>query len=60
MNWILIVMMHVGALGSGDSNALTSINGFETQAACIKAGEAAAHMASNTVKEIKFVCAQSK
>lgn len=60
MNWILIVMMHVGMMGDGNSNALTSVAGFESQAACVKAGNAAVAMASGTVKEIKFVCAQTK
>lgn len=60
MNWILILMMHVGPMGSGNSNALTSIGGFKTKAGCEKAGEAASEMASGTVKDIKFICAEAK
>lgn len=60
MMWILIVMMHVGVMGDGNSNALTSVAGFESIAACQKAGNDTVNMARGTVKEIKFVCAASK
>lgn len=58
--WILIVMMHVGIMGDGNSNALTSVGGFETKAACEAAGTASVKMAQGTVKEIKYVCAAVK
>ena len=60
MTWILIVMMHVGVMGDGNSNALTSIGGFQTQQACEQAGLAAKTMAHGTVKEIKYICARSQ
>lgn len=53
--FILILMMHVGGLGSGNSNALTTAE-FSTKAACIEAGEQAKKLANGTVKEIKYVC----
>lgn len=59
MTWILILMMHVGPMGSGNSNALTSIGGFQTEAACMNAGRKSESMASGTVKDIKFICARS-
>lgn len=55
--WILIIMMHVGPMGSGNSNAITSVGGFIKKQACIDAGEASKKMASGTVKEIRYVCA---
>lgn len=60
MSWILIIMMHVGPMGSGNSNALTSIGGFKTEAGCKEAGKKAQQMANGTVKDIEFICAESK
>lgn len=53
--WILIVFAHVGALGSGNSNALTTAE-FTTEARCIAAGKAAKTLANGTVKSIDFIC----
>lgn len=54
--FILIIFAHVGALGDGNSNALTSVPGFQTEAACIAAGKKAKTLANGTVKSIDFVC----
>lgn len=54
--FILIIFAHVGLLGSGNSNALTSISGFKSNESCIEAGNKAKTMADDTVKVIKFVC----
>lgn len=53
--FILILMMHVGPIGKGNSNALTTAE-FSSKEACIEAGESATRMALSTVKEIKYVC----
>jgi hypothetical protein len=53
--YVLILMMHVGALGDGNSNALTTAE-YNSKATCEAAGQVAKAMASGTVKEIKFVC----
>ena len=53
--WILILMMHVGPVGSGNSNALTTAE-FTSEEKCKQAGNEAVKMANGTVKEIKFVC----
>jgi len=55
MTHILILMMHVGAMGSGNSNALTTAE-FFSEEACKKAGEQAVALTKGTVKEIRFVC----
>lgn len=55
--WILILFAHVGALGDGNSNALTTAE-FRTQEACVSAGNASKRMAQGTVKQIEFVCAR--
>ena len=60
MTWILILMMHVGPMGSGNSNALTSVGGFKTESACVSAGKKSVAMAKGTVKDIEFVCARSE
>lgn len=57
MKWILILFAHVGPMGNGNSNAITTAE-FSTQQACMAAGAAAKRMAQGTVKSIEFVCAQ--
>jgi len=58
--YILILMMHVGPMWTGDSNALTSVSNFETEQACIEAGKKAKKMDVGTVKKILFVCVKNK
>lgn len=53
--FILILMMHVGPVGNGNSNALSTAV-FDSQQTCEAAGRAAVAMANGTVKEIKYVC----
>lgn len=55
MEYVLILMMHVGVMGSGNSNALTTAV-FSTKEACETAGKSAVKLADETVKEIKYVC----
>lgn len=57
--WILIIFAHVGALGDGNSNALTSVPGFSTEAECTDAGTTARKLAKGTVKSIDFVCVKA-
>jgi Tfp pilus assembly ATPase PilU len=58
MNYVLLIMMHVGALGDGNSNALTSIVGFKNKAACEVAATKARQLAQGTTKEIRTVCVE--
>lgn len=60
MIWTLILFAHVGALGDGNSNALTNITGFKTQQACVAAGQQAKAMAGGSVKRIEFVCVKDQ
>lgn len=53
--FILILFAHVGIMGDGNSNALTTQE-FGSQATCEQAGKQAKQMAMGTVKEISFVC----
>ena len=57
MLYVLILFAHVGVLGSGNSNALTTAE-FTSLETCKAAGEAAAKMAGGTVKNITYVCAK--
>lgn len=57
--WVLIVFAHVGAMGGGNSNALTTAY-FESKAACVYAGSAVKSMAKGTVKEITYTCVPTK
>lgn len=56
--WVLIIFAHVGPMGDGNSNALTNVPGFKSEAACNAAGKKAESMASGSTKVIKFVCVQ--
>lgn len=56
MTWVLILFAHVGVAGSGNSNALTSVPGFKTQAECAAAGKTAQQLVRGTVKELEYVC----
>lgn len=53
--YVLILFAHVGPLGDGNSNALTTQE-FNGKAACETAGNAAKNLARGTVKEISFAC----
>lgn len=53
--YVLILFAHVGAMGDGNSNALTTTE-FSSEKSCIAAGQAARNMAAGTVKKITFVC----
>lgn len=57
MIWVLILFAHVGMLGDGNSNALTTAE-FTSQVSCQAAGKAAKALVSGSVKEISFVCVQ--
>jgi hypothetical protein len=54
--WVMIIFFHVGIMGSGNSNAVTSIPNFKTQVQCQQAGDAAKKLVSGTVKEVSYVC----
>jgi hypothetical protein len=54
--WVMIIFFHVGIMGSGNSNAVTSISNFKTVQECQVAGEHAKKLVSSTVKEVSYVC----
>jgi len=60
MTWVLILFAHVGALGSGNSNALTHVPGFKSEDSCIVAGRKSKLLAQGSYKEISFVCVEVK
>lgn len=53
--WILILFVHVGAMGDGNSDAITTAE-FRSEQACKNAGKLAKGMATGTVKSIEWVC----
>lgn len=55
MEYVLIIMMHVGVMGSGNSNSITTAT-YSTMENCVKAGREATKMVNGTTKEINFVC----
>ena len=56
MSWILVLFVHAGMLSEKDSMALTSVQGFKTEAACTTAGKQSEALAKRTTKEVRFVC----
>lgn len=56
MTYILIILVHVGIWGKTDSNSITSVPGFKTEASCRAAGTASKQLVSGTKKELEFVC----
>lgn len=53
--WILILFGHVGPMGDGNSNTLTTAR-FTTKERCIAAGNAARGLSTGSTKKIEFVC----
>lgn len=55
MIYVLILFAHVGLMGDGNSNALTTQE-FSSKERCELAGKAAMKLASGSVKEISYTC----
>ena len=53
--WILILFAHVGPMGHGNSNALTTAV-YSSAESCAAAGNAAKKLAQGSSKEIEWVC----
>ncbi len=53
--YVLILFAHVGIMGDGNSNAITTQE-FSDSTSCAAAGKAAQALVKGTVKEISFVC----
>lgn len=58
MTWILLLFVHVGPLGDGNSNAITSVPGFTSAGACEQAGRKAGGLVNGTVKKLEYVCVE--
>ena len=56
MIWALILFAHAGPFSDKDSMALTNVPGFQSEQACIAAGEKTVSLARNTTKLIKYSC----
>lgn len=53
--WLLILFAHVGMMGDGNSNSLTTAYAA-TQGYCEAAGQAAVTMAKGTTKQVSYRC----
>jgi len=56
MTWVLVIFMHAGMLSSKDSMALTTVEGFKSQASCVAAGKASEELGKSTTKDVRYVC----
>lgn len=57
MTYILILFAHVGIMGSGNSNSVTTAE-FNTKESCEVALRAAESLSSGSTKIIRGVCAK--
>jgi hypothetical protein len=58
--WTLLIFAYVGAMGTGDSVALTNITGFKTEAACVAAALPIKRLDQGTTKNILTACVEVK
>ncbi len=56
--WVLIIALYASTLSKGDSVALTSVPGFDSELACIIAGDKATSF-NTLMKNCKFVCVKT-
>lgn len=56
ITWILIIFAHAGPMSDKDSMALTTVNGFMSEAECRFAGDQSKKLADFTTKQIKYQC----
>lgn len=54
--FILILYIYAGFLAKGDSVAITSVPGFETEKACVDAGNKGRPLVDASSKEYRFIC----
>lgn len=57
MEYILIIIMHIGALDSKESNAITTAV-FSSKENCEAAGNQASKLVRATAKKIEYICAK--
>lgn len=60
MGFVLVIAMHVGVMGSGNSNALTNVSGFKSKDSCESSARELKKLMDGTVKEIRTVCIEVK
>ena len=56
ITYTLILFFHVGAMGNGNSNATTVVDGFASHKECMEAGKEAKGLVSGSVKKLEYVC----
>ena len=56
--WTLIIFIYAGVFAKGDSVAIHSVK-FDTEQACIAAGNKTKTLVDGTAKEAKFVCVRN-
>lgn len=58
--WTLIIFIYAGMLSKGDNVSLSSVQGFESQQACMSAGNSSSALTDGTMKSGKFICVKMK
>lgn len=60
MTWVLILMIHAGALSHNDDVALQVVPGFSSEATCMAAGAKIKPLDRSTVQNFEFTCVAVK
>lgn len=58
--WVLVVFLYAGALASGDSLTVTTVEGFSSEQACRSEGPKLKSLVSGTKKAYSFECIQKR
>lgn len=56
MNYVLVIFIYAGMLSDGDNVAVTRVEGFTSEKACIAAGEKSKQLVKHTQKALRYVC----
>ena len=56
VTFTLILFFYVGTMGSGNSNATTTVPNFVSEQECMDAGNKSKKLVDGTVKELRYVC----
>lgn len=54
--WILILLVHTGALSINNNTSIISIPKFVSEQECNQAGKQAQELVKETIKSLNFVC----
>jgi hypothetical protein len=57
-NWVLVIYIYVGMLGSGNNMTMTNIGGFHSKESCEAAGQQSEALVKNFLNSSRFICVE--